>query len=284
MTFKIPVLGSGESVQHMELRFNKATFGRKWLEIGIKRMNKTIRTFLQSVSKNQDITSLIRPWISDEYDDLSIEIKQKSNSSQDDTLLVLFTKDPTHLQKLSAISKVSVDETEHHSRSRRSTRRRRKDCHLSSMQVNFNRLGWGQYIIFPKFYDAKVCKGICAPAVTQEKAATNHAVMQSLMRESTNGRIPLPCCVPKSLSPISILYVEEKQFLVKHHKNMVVEECGCEWDNIITGAFELQNKCYVYIYTKKWEHLENVFIPSSCNIRQCPFIIFNLYSRSFKID
>lgn len=228
MTFKIPVLGSGESVQHMELRLNKATSGRKWLEIGIKRMKKTIRTFLLSVSKNQDITSLIRPWISDEYDDLSVEIKQKSNSSQDDALLVLFTKDSTHLQKLSAISKVSVDETEHHSRSRRSTRRRRKDCHLSSMQVNFNRLGWGQYIIFPKFYDAKVCKGICAPAVTQEKAATNHAVMQSLMRESTNGRIPLPCCVPKSLSPISILYVEEKQFLVKHHKNMVVEECGCE--------------------------------------------------------
>lgn len=230
MIFKIPVLGSGESVQHMELQFNAPTTHRRWLEIGIKRMNKTIKRCVQPVTNKHDLTLLIRPWMSKENKELFVEIKQKIvPETEEDAILVLFTNDKAHLTKLSDISNVSKDDSESHSRSRRSTpRRRRKNCHLSNMHVSFSRLGWGQYIVFPKTYNAKVCKGICVPAIAQQKAVTNHAVMQSLMRESAKGNVPLPCCVPQKLSPLSILYTENDQFLVKHHKDMVAEECGCE--------------------------------------------------------
>lgn len=229
MIFKIPVLESEESVQHMELRFNATTTHRRWLEIGIKRMNKTIKKILQPVTNKHDLTLLIRPWVSKENKELFVEIKQKIvPETEEDAILVIFTNDKAHLTKLSDISNVSKDDNESHSRSRRSTPRRRKNCHLSNMHVSFSRLGWGQYIVFPKTYNARVCKGICVPAVAQQKAVTNHAVMQSLMRESAKGRVPLPCCVPQKLSSLSILYTENDQFLVKHHKEMVAEECGCE--------------------------------------------------------
>ncbi|XP_062613353.1 nodal-like [Saccostrea cucullata] len=226
--FNIRALPPTDDVHHVELRFNTHTFRRRWLKIEIKRMNKTIRTFQCSASNSYDITAFVRPWISKIEKDLHVEVKQ-NKVSRDDSILLIFSNDRTQLNKLSKISNVSEEITdEHHSRNKRAARRRRRDCHLSNMRISFSNLGWGQYIIFPKTYNARVCKGICSTSVTQQRAVTNHAMMQSLMRQSAKGNFPLPCCVPKTLSPLSILYFEDDQILVKHHKNMVAEECGCE--------------------------------------------------------
>ncbi|XP_048758968.2 nodal homolog 2-A-like [Ostrea edulis] len=226
--FKIPALQPEEDIHHIELRFNSNTARGRWLQIEIKRSNKTIRTHTFRVSNNSDITAVIQPWVSKNEDKLHVEVKQTSTPKENGILLI-FSNDKSHLNKLSAISNVSSEvENELHSRSRRSTRRRRKDCHLSNMHINFSHLGWGKYIIFPNAFNARVCKGICAARVAEVKAVTNHAMMQSLLRQYRKGKIPLPCCVPKVLTPLSMLYAEDGKIIVKHHKNMVAKECGCE--------------------------------------------------------
>jgi hypothetical protein len=228
--FSIPPIQSEEDVHHIEIRFNSNTTRRRWLRMRIKRSSKTIRTHLYCVSNNSDVTALIRPWMSTNKQKLHVEVKQQTTTPKETGILLIFSNDKEHLNKLSTISNVSpVEENEHHSRSRRSTRRRRRDCHLSNMTISFSHFGWGRYILFPTSYNAKVCKGICGPKVAEAKAVTNHAMMQSFLRQSVRRNVPLPCCVPKVLDPLHILYKEDNdRIIVKRHKDMVARECGCE--------------------------------------------------------
>ena len=120
--FSIPPLQSEEDVHHVELRFNSDTARRRWLKIDIKRSSKTIRTHLYCVSNNSDITALVRPWMSTNRQKLHVEIKQQTTNPKENAILLIFSNDKEHLNKLSTISTISSEEeNENHSRSRRST-------------------------------------------------------------------------------------------------------------------------------------------------------------------
>ncbi|XP_008584671.1 PREDICTED: nodal homolog [Galeopterus variegatus] len=100
-------------------------------------------------------------------------------------------------------------------------------CRKVKFQVDFNLIGWGSWIIYPKQYNAYRCEGECPNPVGEEFHPTNHAYIQSLLKRYQPHRVPSTCCAPVKTKPLSMLYVDNGRVLLDHHKDMVVEECGC---------------------------------------------------------
>ncbi|CAB1343966.1 unnamed protein product [Coregonus sp. 'balchen'] len=100
-------------------------------------------------------------------------------------------------------------------------------CRRVDMHVDFNQIGWGSWIVFPKKYNAYRCEGICPSPLGEDLNPTNHAYMQSLLKHYQPERLPSACCAPTKTSPLSMLYYENGEMLLRHHEDMTVDECGC---------------------------------------------------------
>ncbi|XP_068610782.1 nodal-related 2 [Brachionichthys hirsutus] len=101
-------------------------------------------------------------------------------------------------------------------------------CRRVDLQVDFNQIGWGSWIVFPKKYNAYRCEGACPGPLGEDLNPTNHAYMQSLLQYYHADRVTPPCCAPTKTSPLSMLYYENGQMLLRHHEDMVVDTCGCQ--------------------------------------------------------
>lgn len=140
-------------------------------------------------------------------------------------------------------------------------------CRKVDMWVDFDHIGWDEWIIHPKRYNAYRCEGECPTPLDESFHPTNHAYMQvrwqleiwshlslqnlqqsqvfvsfvhvnysccfvffqSLLRHHHPERVSCPSCVPTRLSPLSMLYFEHDDLALRHHEDMIVEECGCHW-------------------------------------------------------
>ncbi|XP_036427702.1 nodal-related 2 [Colossoma macropomum] len=114
-----------------------------------------------------------------------------------------------------------------HSETLRPEKEKKNLCRRVDMHVDFNQIGWGSWIVFPKKYNAYRCEGTCPSPLGEDFQPTNHAYMQSLLKHYHPGRAPSPCCAPTKMSPLSMLYYENGEMILRHHEEMVVEECGC---------------------------------------------------------
>ncbi|KAM9716028.1 nodal-related 2 [Menidia menidia] len=101
-------------------------------------------------------------------------------------------------------------------------------CRRVDLHVDFNQIGWGSWIIFPKRYNAFRCEGSCLGPLGEDVNPTNHAYMQSLLKHYHPERVVPPCCAPTKMSPLSMLYYENGEMLLRHHEDMIVDECGCQ--------------------------------------------------------
>ncbi|XP_010897183.2 nodal homolog 2-A-like [Esox lucius] len=100
-------------------------------------------------------------------------------------------------------------------------------CRKVDMWVDFDQIGWDEWIVYPKRYNAFRCEGECPTPVDESFSPTNHAYMQSLLRLYHPDRVGCPSCVPTRLSPLSMLYYGDEDVVLRHHEDMIVEECGC---------------------------------------------------------
>ncbi|KAM4577769.1 southpaw [Fundulus diaphanus] len=100
-------------------------------------------------------------------------------------------------------------------------------CRRVDMWVDFDHIGWDEWIVHPKRYNAYRCEGECPTPLDESFNPTNHAYMQSLLRHHHPGRVSCPSCVPTRLTPLSMLYYENDDLTLRHHEDMIVEECGC---------------------------------------------------------
>ncbi|XP_038559808.1 southpaw [Micropterus salmoides] len=100
-------------------------------------------------------------------------------------------------------------------------------CRKVDMWVDFDHIGWDEWIVHPKRYNAYRCEGDCPTPLDESFHPTNHAYMQSLLRHHHPERGSCPSCVPTRLSPLSMLYYENDDLALRHHEDMIVEECGC---------------------------------------------------------
>lgn len=127
-------------------------------------------------------------------------------------------------------------------------------CRRVDMWVDFDHIGWDAWIIHPKRFNAYRCEGECPTPLDESFNPSNHAYMQvswsghlqiscgaaalftccscvfqSLLRHHHPHRVSCPSCVPTRLSPLSMLYFESDDLALRHHEDMIVEECGCQW-------------------------------------------------------
>ncbi|XP_034398157.1 nodal homolog [Cyclopterus lumpus] len=100
-------------------------------------------------------------------------------------------------------------------------------CRKVDMWVDFEHIGWDEWIVHPKRYNAFRCEGECPTPLDESFNPTNHAYMQSLLQHHHPERVSCPSCVPTRLSPLSMLYYESDDLALRHHEDMIVEECGC---------------------------------------------------------
>jgi len=111
---------------------------------------------------------------------------------------------------------------------RRFRGRRKQNCKRHPLYVDFQDVGWNDWIVAPPGYHAFFCHGDCPFPMADHLNSTNHAIVQTLVNSVSPGKVPRACCVPTDLSPISMLYLDESETVVlKNYKDMVVEGCGC---------------------------------------------------------
>ncbi|KAI9557115.1 putative TGF-beta ligand Decapentaplegic protein [Daphnia sinensis] len=105
---------------------------------------------------------------------------------------------------------------------------RRDNCRRQSLYVDFNDVGWNDWIVAPPGYHAYYCHGDCPFPLPDHLNTTNHAIVQTLVHSVNPSAVPRACCVPTELSSISMLYIDEyDKVVLKNYHDMVVEACGC---------------------------------------------------------
>ncbi|KAF4520596.1 hypothetical protein B566_EDAN006007 [Ephemera danica] len=136
-------------------------------------------------------------------------------------LLFTYTDDVRHK------SKVKRGAPQQH-QPRKAKRKEGRGCQRRPLYVNFEEVGWNDWIVAPPGYDAYYCSGECPFPLADHLNTTNHAVVQTLMHSMSPGLVPKACCVPTELSPISMLYLDEEgKVVLKNYKDMAVQGCGC---------------------------------------------------------
>ncbi|XP_061656896.1 nodal homolog 2-A-like [Syngnathoides biaculeatus] len=100
-------------------------------------------------------------------------------------------------------------------------------CRKVDMWVDFEKLGWSQWMVYPKRFNAFRCDGACPTPVDESFKPTNHAYMQSLLKLHHPHKVPCLSCTPTRLAPLSMLYYDSHKMVLRRHQDMVVEECGC---------------------------------------------------------
>ncbi|XP_053267756.1 nodal homolog 2-A-like [Pleuronectes platessa] len=100
-------------------------------------------------------------------------------------------------------------------------------CRRVDMMVDFQKIGWSEWIVYPKRYNAYRCEGRCPTPVDETFTSTNHAYIQSLLKLHHPDKVACLSCAPTRLAPLSMLYYENGKMIMRHHENMLVEECGC---------------------------------------------------------
>lgn len=171
-----------------------------------------------------NVTGLVVDWYKNSKNNLGILIDATPNSDHTSPVIL-----PAH-----ASDKLDewVPFLEVHTRKAKKRRTRRMigltcaedstepRCCRYPLKVDFEAFGW-DWIIAPKSYEANFCSGECQHMFLPKYAHTQ------LVRY-TNITMGGPCCAPRKMSHISMLYFDnDLNIIFGYLPNMVVDQCGC---------------------------------------------------------
>lgn len=103
-------------------------------------------------------------------------------------------------------------------------------CCRRDYYVDFQELGWQDWILQPEGYQLNYCSGQCPPHLAGSPgiAASFHSAVFSLLKANNPWPLGTSCCVPTARRPLSLLYLDRNGNVVKTDvPDMVVEACGC---------------------------------------------------------
>ena len=102
----------------------------------------------------------------------------------------------------------------------------RSTCAKHEYEIDFQQFSFGRWIVQPKRFNAYTCSGSCPNPLSAQYYPSNHAILLSLIRsQREHGQQPL--CVPVRLKPLCLLYYDRDELVIKYHRDMIVQECGC---------------------------------------------------------
>ncbi|XP_072292420.1 growth/differentiation factor 10 [Eucyclogobius newberryi] len=121
------------------------------------------------------------------------------------------------------------EKTMRKARRRQSSESHERTCSRRNLRVDFADIGWSEWVIAPKAFDAYYCAGTCGFPLPKITRPSNHATIQSIVRAvGIIPGIPEPCCVPEKMSPLPVLYQDEANNpVLKVYPNMSVQSCSC---------------------------------------------------------
>ena len=99
-------------------------------------------------------------------------------------------------------------------------------CAKHEYEIDFNQFSFGKWIVQPKRFNAYTCAGSCPNPLSPRYYPSNHAILLSLMR-SQRQYGQQPSCIPVRLKPLCLLYYDRDELIIKYHRDMIVQECGC---------------------------------------------------------
>ncbi|XP_059387627.1 growth/differentiation factor 10-like [Carassius carassius] len=102
-------------------------------------------------------------------------------------------------------------------------------CSRRYLRVDFADIGWSEWILAPKAFDAYYCAGACGFPIPKVVNPSNHATIQSIVRAvGIVPGVPEPCCVPDEMSSLTVLFLDSSRNMVlKIYPSMSVETCAC---------------------------------------------------------
>ncbi|XP_045645911.1 inhibin beta E chain [Ursus americanus] len=103
-------------------------------------------------------------------------------------------------------------------------------CCRRDHYVDFQELGWRDWILQPEGYQLNYCSGQCPPHLAGSPgiAASFHSAVFSILKANNPWPLGTSCCVPTARRPLSLLYLDRDGNVVKTDvPDMVVEACGC---------------------------------------------------------
>ncbi|XP_075890830.1 growth/differentiation factor 10 [Nelusetta ayraudi] len=102
-------------------------------------------------------------------------------------------------------------------------------CSRRYLRVDFADIGWSEWVLAPKAFDAYYCSGTCGFPIPKVVRPSNHATIQSIVRAvGIIPGIPEPCCVPEKMSPLSVLFLDpDRNLVLKVYPGMSVDTCAC---------------------------------------------------------
>ncbi|KAB5555255.1 hypothetical protein PHYPO_G00031400 [Pangasianodon hypophthalmus] len=102
-------------------------------------------------------------------------------------------------------------------------------CARRYLRVDFADIGWSEWILAPKAFDAYYCAGTCGFPMPKVVHPSNHATIQSIVRAvGIVPGVPEPCCIPEKMRELAVLFFDtSRNMVLKLYPNMSVETCAC---------------------------------------------------------
>ncbi|XP_075055483.1 inhibin beta B chain-like [Mixophyes fleayi] len=129
------------------------------------------------------------------------------------------------------VAQAKVQERSHHAAKRSLNCDQNSNlCCRKDYYVEFKEIGWNDWIIKPEGYQINYCMGLCPMHVAGAPgmAASVHTTVLNLVKANNIQTAVNSCCVPTKRRPLSMLYFDRNNNIVKTDiPDMVVEACGC---------------------------------------------------------
>ena len=98
------------------------------------------------------------------------------------------------------------------------------NCCLRHLFIDFREdLGWN-WIHAPSGYQANFCAGACPYLWSMD---TQHATILSLYKSMNPHASSAPCCTPKELEPLTIMYYNNGKYKFTQMSDMLLVSCKC---------------------------------------------------------
>lgn len=260
----LPNLPGNEELQYAELILTRTPLpiNQRFVQViveeiikpGRKGKHGPLKRIIDSqqvdVSKNTtlklDVSEAVRRWTSDPNSNYGVivsiqdkamhkHVRLKRDLEDDDQwkhvqpTLLTYTDDKKNSKSdIKAVARSIVRNKR--SRQRKSGNRKSDHfpCMRKEMYIDFQDVGWNDWIVAPPGYHAFYCEGECNFPLADHLNTTNHAIIQTLMNRMSPITVPKACCVPTQLNSISMLYMDiDEKVVLKNYKEMVVVGCGC---------------------------------------------------------